>query len=82
MKIINWWNWDIGIPQALFQILVYLKEELTIEQINKYLSPLNKYIPLPSMIMANRIDIVYSCIIAGALHKDYKRIVFQLKCLE
>ena len=71
----NWWNWDIGIPQALMQILVFIKDELTKEQINKYLSPLNQYIPLPKMTMANRADIAYSCIIAGALQKDYKRIV-------
>ena len=45
----NWWNWDIGIPQALVQILVFIKDELTKEQINKYLSPLNQYIPLPKM---------------------------------
>ena len=77
----NWWNWDIGIPQALVQILVFLKDELTIDQINKYLSPLNKYIPLPSMTMANRIDIAYSCIIAGALQKDYKRIAFSIEML-
>ena len=77
----NWWHWDIGIPQALVEIIVYLKEELTDEQINKYLTPLNKYIPLPSMTMANRADIAYSCIIAGALQRDYRRIVFSVELL-
>jgi len=77
----NWWHWDIGIPQALVQILVFIKDELTTEQINKYLSPLNQYIPLPKMTMANRADIAYSCIIAGALQKDYKRIVKSVKML-
>ena len=77
----NWWNWDIGIPQALVQILVFIKDELTTEQINKYLSPLNQYIPLPKMTMANRADIAYSCIIAGALQKDYKRIAKSVQML-
>ena len=77
----NWWNWDIGIPQALVQTLVLIKDELTAEQINKYLSPLNEYIPLPSMTMANRADIAYSCIIAGALQKDYKRIALSVEML-
>ena len=77
----NWWHWDIGIPQALVEIIVYIKEELNDKQINKYLSPLNKYIPLPSMTMANRADIAYSCIIAGALQKDYKRIAFSVELL-
>ena len=77
----NWWNWDIGIPQALVQILVFIKDELTTEQINKFLSPLNQYIPLPKMTMANRADIAYSCIIAGALQKDYKRIARSVQML-
>ena len=77
----NWWHWDISIPHALVETIVYLKEELTDEQINKYLSPLNKYIPLPSKTMANRADIAYSCIIAGALQKDYRRIVFSVEML-
>ena len=77
----NWWNWDIGIPQTLVEIIVYLKDELTEEQINKYLSPVNKYIPLPSMTMANRADIAYSCIIAGVLQKNYTRIVYSVEML-
>ena len=77
----NWWNWDIGIPQALVEILIYLKDDLTEEQINKYLIPLNEYIPLPSMTMANRVDIAYSCIIASAFQKDYKRIAFSVEML-
>ena len=77
----NWWNWNIGVPQALLEILVYLKDDLTQDQINKYLAPLNEYIPLPSMTMANRVDIAYSCIIASAFQKDYKRISFSVEML-
>ena len=77
----NWWNWDIGIPQALVEILVYLKDELSQEQIDKYLKPVNEYIPLPSMTMANRADIAYSCIIAGVLQKNYTRIVYSVELL-
>jgi len=78
----NWYNWDIGIPQALVQILVFIKDGLTTQQINKYLSPLNQYIPLPKLTMANRADIAYSCIIAGALQKDYKRIAKSVQMLK
>ena len=75
----NWWHWDIGISQKLVEILACLKEELTIEQINKYLEPVNKYIPEPSKTMANRADIAYSCIIAGALQNDHKRIEISIE---
>ena len=77
----NWWNWQIGVPQALVEIIIYLKDELTDEEINKYLTPLNEYIPLPSMTMANRADIAYSCIIAGALQRNYSRIAFSVEML-
>ena len=77
----NWWHWDIGIPQKLVEILVCLKDELSIEQINKYLFPLNKYIPFPSETMANRVDIAYSCIISGALQHDYKKISISVESI-
>ena len=77
----NWWNWEIGIPHDLLEILIYLKDELTNEQINKYLTPLNEYLPLPSMTMANRADIAYGCIIAGVLQRDYSRIVLSVEML-
>ena len=37
--------------------------------------------PLPSMTMANRADVAYSCIIAGTLQKDYKRIAISVEML-
>lgn len=77
----NWWNWEIGIPQALVEIIVCLKDKLTEAQINKYLTPVNEYIPLPSMTMENRADIAYSCIIAGAIQKNYSKIVFSVEML-
>ena len=64
------------------EILVCLKDELTIKQINKYLEPLNEYIPRPSKTMANRVDIAYSCIIAGAIQKDHKRIENSLEMIK
>ena len=78
----NWWHWDIGIPQKLVEILVCLKDELSDEEVNKYLFPLNKYIPFPSATMANRVDIAYSCIISGALQHDYKRISISVEMIK
>ena len=77
----NSYQWEISTAQSLVGILVYLKDELSEQLINKYLTPLNKYIPLPKYTMANRADVAYSCILAGALQKDYKRIVFSVEML-
>ena len=77
----NPYQWEISTAQSLVEILVYLKDELSEELINKYLSPLNNYIPLPKYTMANRADVAYSCIIAGTLQKDYKRIAFSVEML-
>lgn len=77
----NWWHWDIGIPQTLVEIITFLKDELSQEQINKYLTPVNNYIFYPKLTMANRVDIAFSCIIAGIYQKDYKRIAISVEML-
>lgn len=76
----NWWQLDIGIPQNLLEIITYIKDKLSQEQIDKYLSTLNKYIFLPKYA-SNRVEIAYPCIVAGLFQKDYKRIVISVKML-
>ena len=77
----NFWHWEIAIPQQLVLILTLLKDELTQEQIDKYLTPLNDYIFYPKLTMANKMDIGYSSIIAGILQKDYSRIAISVEML-
>ena len=77
----NWFHWDIKCPQFLVKILCLLSDDLTQKQINKYLKPLNRYNPLPSMTMANRIDIAFTTIFAGALQQDYRRIALSVEML-
>ena len=77
----NWWHWDIGIPQILLEIISYIKDELSQEQIDKYLSTLNKYIYFPKYTISNRVEIAYPCIVAGLFRKDYKRISISVEML-
>ena len=77
----NWWHWDIGIPKLLLDIITYIKDELSQEKIDKYLSTLNKYIYLPKKTMSNLVEIAYSCIIAGIYQRDYKRISISVEML-
>ncbi|MBQ9691523.1 MAG: hypothetical protein IJV70_00020, partial [Clostridia bacterium] len=70
----NWWDWQIGSAQHIVNILMLIKDEIKQEQIDKYLEPVNKYDPLPSLTMANRVDIAYVTFAAAALQKDFKRL--------
>ena len=77
----NFWHWEIGIPNELLIILTLLKDELSQDQIDKYLIPLNDYIFYPKLTMANKMDIGYLSIIAGILQKDYARVAISVELL-
>ena len=77
----NWWHWDIGIPHLLLEIITLLKDELTMEQINKYLSPIDEYIFYPKYTMANRADIALACVLSGVYQKDYQRVAISVEML-
>ena len=47
----NWWDWEIGCPQRLLDILSIIREDLTQEEINKYIEPIERYVPVPSLTM-------------------------------
>lgn len=78
----NWWNWEIGSPQAIVNILMLCGDGLTEEQIDKYLDPVNRYVPYPSMTMANRVDLAYVTIAASALQKDAIRLLISRNALD
>lgn len=41
----NWWDWEIGIPQALNDIMVLMYEDLSSTQINKYIGAIDRFVP-------------------------------------
>ncbi|CAH1056357.1 polysaccharide lyase family 8 super-sandwich domain-containing protein [Paenibacillus pseudetheri] len=49
----NWWDWEIGAPQALMDILVLMYDDLTPAQIDKYLKAIDKFVPDPKKRVAN-----------------------------
>jgi len=77
----NWWDWQIGSAQHIVNILMLIKDDITQAQIDKYLEPVNRYDPLPSLTMANRVDIAYVTFAAAALQKDYKRLALSREAL-
>lgn len=52
-SIPNWWDWEIGTPQALMDILVLMDDELPEEQVDKYLSVIDRFVPDPTKRVQN-----------------------------
>ena len=75
----NWWDWEIGTPENLLEALVCIADDISQKLIDKYLEPINRYDPYPSMTMSNRINIAYCSIISAVLQKDYKRIAISIE---
>ena len=77
----NWYHWEIACGQAIVDILLMIEDEIDQATIDKYLEPVNRYVPLPTMTMANRVDLAYVTIGASALQKDYKRLALSRDAL-
>ena len=77
----NWWDWEIGTPEFLIEILFCISEDTSQNIIDKFLEPINRYVPLPSLTMSNRINIAYSSIFSAVLQKDFKRIAISVELL-
>src|SRR5699024_11535529 len=49
----NWWHWEIGTPQILNDIVVLMYNDLTSEQIEKYIKAIDHFVPDPTKRVAN-----------------------------
>ncbi len=78
----NWWQWKIGGPRELVRILIVLKDELSEEQICKYLKPVDHLLPNVSYTGANRVWIGYIVIAASLLENDEARLAQAVKALD
>ena len=77
----NWWDWEIGCPQRLLEILSIIRFSLTQELIYKYIGPIERYVPVPSLTMCGRFNTAYSCIFTGAFKKDYIKIATSVESI-
>ncbi len=66
----NWWEWDIGIPFALTEVLCIAESGIPHEDILKYISPFDKINSLPVGSGANLIDIAQTVMLSAAFHRD------------
>ncbi|GHI00098.1 hypothetical protein AM1BK_36400 [Neobacillus kokaensis] len=79
----NWWNWEIGAPMALKDILVVMYKDLSADQIDNYTKAIDRFVPDPtkrtnypslSETGANRMDKALIVIIRGIVGKNSERI--------
>ena len=66
----NWWQWEIGIPMNMIPALIIIEDKLTVEQLTKYLTVFDRYVPYPSAKGGNKIWLSRLSILSAALRHD------------
>lgn len=49
----NWWDWEIGTPQALMDILVLMYEDMSAGEVENYLNVIDRFVPDPTKRVQN-----------------------------
>lgn len=82
----NWWDWEIGSPQTLNDVIVLMYDELSQVQIDRYLSAIDKFSPNPKvgsvlgvsgvkMTGANLLDKAFVVTVRGIIGKNSAKIL-------
>lgn len=78
----NWWDWDIGAPQALCDLLILMYEDLTPLQITNNTNALNRFNPTPfevpsgpKMTGANLLDTALVSALKGIISDSDKALI-------
>lgn len=75
----NWWDWMIGIPARLNNIVILMYDHLSNEQINSYMDAIQKHLPSiePGSKLhtgANLADVCMNKLLQGIILKDEEKI--------
>ena len=77
----NWWDWEIGCPVALDDLLVLLYDRLTPEEIAKYAAAIDRFVPDPRFLHgrtpttgANRVWKCQGAILRAIVTKDLAKL--------
>ncbi|MDQ1914819.1 polysaccharide lyase family 8 super-sandwich domain-containing protein [Paenibacillus sp. GD4] len=49
----NWWDWEIGTPQIVNDIMVLMYDHLTADQLNNYMKPIDRFVRDPKVRAIN-----------------------------
>ncbi|MEQ6037040.1 polysaccharide lyase 8 family protein [Staphylococcus saccharolyticus] len=50
---LNWWDFEIGSPEALTDTLILMDKDFTFKEKKKYIAPINKYVPKSNEVLAS-----------------------------
>src|SRR5699024_2627548 len=77
----NWWDWEIGTPQALNDVLVLMYDELPSDALRNYVETVDHFVPDPNYRLngveetgANLLDKVLVVSLSGVIDKDSYKI--------
>ena len=81
----NWWDYEIGTPRAVVDVLAYANAYFNQDEINRYIKPIDKFVADPTVIRStttipvpavggNQTDLSKVTILSGALKQDSARI--------
>jgi hyaluronate lyase len=78
----NWWDWEIGSPQAINDIVILMYDYLSQEQRTNYMKAINRFVPDPTVRTlggyeetgANRADKALVSVISGAISHNSEKI--------
>ncbi|BBH21831.1 hypothetical protein Back11_31760 [Paenibacillus baekrokdamisoli] len=79
----NWWEWEIGAPLFLLDTIVLMYNDLSADQVTKYLRAIDKFCPNPTMKSdgqwvetgANRVDKSLIVTLRGILGKNSNKMM-------
>ena len=77
----NWWYWQIGIPSYVVDILMLLETDLTQSEIDRYLIPVDYFVPRVSMTACNRLWLGKVAYASAILQNDSVRALTTLNDL-
>ncbi len=66
----NWWDWEIGTPLALNDIVTLMYDRLDDERRNRYMRAVERFVPVVKYTGANRVWLATVVAVRGILVKD------------
>ncbi|MFP5114645.1 polysaccharide lyase 8 family protein [Bacillaceae bacterium C204] len=78
----NWWDWEIGTPKRLNDIMVLMYDDLTTTQLNNYIRAIDRFDPDPKVRTlngvketgANLLDKIFIANLGGVIGKNSDKI--------
>lgn len=72
--LFNWWDWNIGAPRYLIDILIIMADEIEVRSITEYLKLFDALVPAPRDYGANKLNFATLVIGSALLKNDVEKI--------